>query len=106
MAKIKMVVNGQYVQVCKKWSKLTRNQKEWIMTKAKNQYKKITDTQHRPITNIEKREILHSIYSQVQDKGIWLPYCEIGRVLSSKIAKWNKNKKMQYSQVNTFTVQK
>ena len=55
MGKNKKVVDGQYVHICKKWSELNRQQKEWIMTKTKNQYKRIADSQHRPITKIEKR---------------------------------------------------
>ena len=107
MAKKKVIVDGQYVQICKKWSELTRQQKEWIMTKAWNQFKRIAETQHRPITNIEKKEILHSVYSQIHEKGIWIPFGEIGRVLSSKIARWNGNRKSQYmstTAIHTLTL--
>ena len=70
MGKNKKVVDGQYVHICKKWSELNRQQKEWIMTKTKNQYKRIADSQHRPITKIEKKKILHSIYHQIHERTI------------------------------------
>ena len=101
MGKNKKVVDGQYVHICKKWSELNRQQKEWIMTKTKNQYKRIADSQHRPITKIEKKEILHSIYHQIHDKGIWIPFGEVARVLSAKIRRWNGNRRVQYSQLNS-----
>lgn len=106
MARKKIIVDGQYIQVCKKWSELDRRQKEWIMAKARNQYTRIADNEHRPITNIEKKEILHSVYGQIHAKGIWIPFGEVGRVLSAKIARWNGNRQQQYSQFSTSHTQK
>ena len=84
------IVNGRSYQVNKKWSELSQVQKRWILADAKYHYEKSTADTGQPITNREKRKLLHKVFQRIRSKGIWIPFSEVGRVVSSRIRKWNR----------------
>ena len=84
------IVNGRSYQVNKKWSELSQIQKRWILADAKYHYEKSTADTGQPITNREKRKLLHKVFQRIRSKGIWIPFSEVGRVVSSRIRKWNR----------------
>ena len=84
------IVNGRSYQVNKKWSELSQVQKRWILADAKYHYDKLPADTSQPITNREKRKLLHKVFQRIRNKGIWIPFSEVGRVVSSRIRKWNR----------------
>ena len=84
------IVNGRSYQVNKKWRELSQIQKRWILADAKYHYDKLTADTGQPITNREKRKLLHKVFQRIRSKGIWIPFSEVGRVVSSRIRKWNR----------------
>ena len=88
--KIIRIVNGRSYQVNKKWSELSQIQKRWILADAKYHYDKLTADTGQPITNRDKRKLLHKVFQRIRNKDIWIPFSEVGRVVSSRIRKWNR----------------
>ena len=84
-----MIVDGRVFRVKKKWNELSRDQKRWILADAKFYYDKMTVKNGCPLTSTKKRELLHKVFQRVRAKGIWIPFDEVGRVVSSRIRKWN-----------------
>lgn len=94
------IVDGQLVKVYQKWSELRPRQKNWIMEKTRKSFQRIADYEKRPITRIEKSNLIHTIYNSIIQKGIWIPYGEIFRVLSKKISRWNGSRIEAYGQTH------
>ena len=84
-----MIVDGRVFRIKKKWNELSREQKRWILADAKFYYDKMTVKTVCPLTSTKKRELLHKVFQRVRAKGIWIPFDEVGRVVSSRIRKWN-----------------
>ena len=80
-------------QVRKKWSELSPNQKRRILADARFVYDSITSTTDQPMTNQEKRTLLQRVFKKIRSRGIWIPFREVGRVVSSRIRKWNRRMK-------------
>ena len=80
---------GHPIQVNKKWKELTQYRKDWVLKKARRLFEQKVKTSQQPLTNPERRWLIHSVYGMIKSRGIWIPYEEIYRVLSSKIKKWN-----------------
>ena len=80
-------------QVRKKWSELSPNQKRRILADARFVYDSITSTTDQPMTNQEKRTLLQRVFKKIRSRGIWIPFHEVGRVVSSRIRKWNRRMK-------------
>ena len=80
---------GQAIHVNKKWKELTQYRKDWVLKKARRLFEQKVTTSQQPLTNPERRWLIHSVYGMIKSRGIWIPYEEIYRVLSSKIKKWN-----------------
>ena len=78
------------IQVSKKWKELTQYRKRWVLKKARRQFEKTVALSQQPLTNPERRRLIHSVYGMIRSKGIQIPYGEVYRVLSSRIAKWNR----------------
>ena len=80
---------GHPIQVNKKWKELTQYRKDWVLKKAQRLFDQKVKASQQPLTNPERRWLIHSVYGMIKSRGIWIPYEEIYRVLSSKIKKWN-----------------
>ena len=37
-----------------------------------------------------KQQLIERIYEVIEEKGIWIPYGEVKRVLDARIAHWNR----------------
>ena len=80
---------GHPIQVNKKWKELTQYRKDWVLKKARRLFEQKVKKSQQALTNPERRWLIHSVYGMIKSRGIWIPYEEIYRVLSSKIKKWN-----------------
>ena len=78
------------IQVSKKWKDLTQYRKRWVLKKARRQFEKTVAISQQPLTNPERRRLIHSVYGMIRSRGIKIPYSEVHRVLSSRIVKWNR----------------
>ena len=65
------IVNGRSYQVNKKWSELSQVQKRWILADAKYHYDKLTADTGQPITNREKRKLLHKVFQRIRNKVLY-----------------------------------
>ena len=85
-----IIVNGRRFQEKKKWNDLSQVQKKWILSDAHCFYDAVTLETKQPLTKREKRRLLHTVFGKIRKKGIWIPFNEVGRVLSSRIRRWNR----------------
>ena len=90
MAKISENAEDRPIQGSKKWKELTQYRKRWVLKKARRQFEKTVALSQQPLTNPERRRLIHSVYGMIRSRGIQIPYGEVHRVLSSRIAKWNR----------------
>ena len=77
------------IKVNKKWKELTQYRKDWVLKKARRLFEKKVKIYHQPLTNPERRWLIHSVYGMIKSRGIMIRYEEVYRILSSRIKKWN-----------------
>ena len=78
------------IKVNKKWKELTQYRKDWVLKKARRLYEQKVKISHQPLTNPERRWLIHSVYGMIKSRGIQIPYEEVYRILSSRIRKWKE----------------
>ena len=78
------------IKVNKKWKELTQYRKDWVLKKARRLFEPKVKLSHQPLTNPERRWLIHSVYGMIKSRGIPIRYEEIYRILSSRIRKWNE----------------
>lgn len=81
--------NGKLLQTNKRFSQLKKNQKDWIATELYKHYhdkmKERCTTRKLPP---EYRDmVISSLYEQIHNKGIWIPYSEVKKYAVSKTTK-------------------
>ena len=86
-------IGGPAIKVNKKWKELTQYRKDWVLKKARRLYEQKVKISHQPLTNPERRWLIHSVYGMIKSRGILIRYEEVYRVLSSRIRKWNERER-------------
>ena len=83
-------INGQLYQTNKKWSSLKEKQKTWIMETARKEYDRFVHERGKLPVHGSRQQLIELVYERICDKGIWIPYGEVKRVLDSRIVHWNR----------------
>lgn len=78
------------IKVNKKWKELTQYRKDWVLKKARRLFEQKVKISRQPLTNPERRWLIHSVYGMIKSRGILIRYEEVYRILSSRIKKWNE----------------
>ena len=84
-----MHINGQLLQMNKKWSHLKEKQKTWIMETAAGVDHFVRERGKLPLHG-SKQQLIEHIYEVFEAKGVWIPYGEVKRELDAQIAYWNR----------------
>jgi hypothetical protein len=91
-------VNGKILQTNKLFSQLKNSQKEWIATELyklyHNKMKERRTTRKLPPN--QRDIVTSSLYEQIQNRGIWIPYGEVKKYIFSKTTKIVKSFKKQF----------
>lgn len=94
-------VNGKLLQTNKRFSQLKNRQKEWIATELYNLYldkmKEIRISKKLPPNH--RDTVISSLYVQIQNREIWIPYGEVEKYAFSKITKIVKSFKKQFPEL-------
>lgn len=83
-------VDGRLLQTNKKWSHLKERQKTWIYETAKKEYGRFVAERGKQPVHGSKKALIERIYDQITERGIWIPFGEVSRVLSRRIAHWSR----------------
>lgn len=91
-------VNGRLLQTNKRFSQLKKSQKNWIVAELyklyHNKMKERRTTRKLPAHH--RDTIISSLYEQIQNREIWIPYGEVKKYTFSKTTKIVKSFKKQY----------
>lgn len=79
-------VNGKLLQTNKRFSQLKNSQKDWITTEL---YKLYHEEMKERRTTIKlpsehRDRVISSLYEQIQNRKIWIPYSEVKKYVFSK----------------------
>ena len=95
-------VNGMILQTNKRFSQLKNSQKEWIVTELYKLYhdkmKERRTTRKLPPNH--RDTVIESLYEQIQNREIWIPYYEIIKCTFSKTTKIVKSFKKQFPKLS------
>ena len=95
-------VNGKILQTNKRFSQLKNSQKEWIVAELyklyHNKMKEIRTTRKLPPDH--RDTVISSLYEQIQNREIWIPYGEVKKYVFSKITKIVKSFKKQFPELS------
>jgi len=83
-------IDGRLLQTNKSWSHLKERQKTWIYEMAKERYQQFLTERGKLPVHGSKKALIEQIYTQTEERGIWIPFGEVSRVLSRRIAHWNR----------------
>ena len=83
-------VEGRLLQTNKKWSQLKERQKKWVYEAARIEYARFVAERGKQPVHGSKMALIERIYEQIVERGIWIPFEEVSRVLSSRIAHWSR----------------
>lgn len=84
------LADGRLLQTDKKFSALKGAQQakihDWLLECF------LKEAQHSPppLTKAQKEAITGAVYAKIEESGIWIPYHEVRRYFSGKLAGWNK----------------
>lgn len=84
-------VNGRLVQTNKKYSQLKQRQKEKIINWLYQETKEYVIEHQVYPSGTEVYDVVDSVYQNIQDAGIWIPYGEILGLYRAKLCKIRKN---------------
>jgi hypothetical protein len=95
-------VNGKLLQTNKRFSQLKNSQKDWIATELYNLYhNKMKEIRTRRKLPPDHRDtVISSLYEQIQNREIWIPYGEVKKYAFSKTTKVVKSFKKQYPKLS------
>jgi hypothetical protein len=95
-------VNGKLLQTNKRFSQLKNSQKDWITTELYKLYhdkmKEIGTTLKLPRNH--RDIVISSLYEQIQNREIWIPYGEVKKYAFSKTTKIVKSFKKQFPKLS------
>lgn len=84
------MINGKLLNLDKTWRHLSMNQREWIVSKFREEYVAFLSANHRHPKKEECGEILDRVYARIQERAIGIPYGEVRRVFASKLSRYRK----------------
>lgn len=95
-------VNGKILQTNKRFSQLKNSQKEWIATELYKLYhKKMNERRTTKKLPPNQRDLVtSSLYAQIQNREIWIPYGEVKKYVFSKTTKIVKSFKKQFPELS------
>jgi len=95
-------VNGSLLQTNKRFSQLKESQKNWIVPELyklyHNKMKKIRTT--RKLPPHYRDTVISSLYEQIQNREIWIPYGEVKKYTFSKTRKIIKSFRKQFPELS------
>lgn len=86
-----ILVDGQLLQTNKTWSQLKERQKAWIGELLRDEYMLFAQDVGRPLHKAEYGIIESRVYEQIEKRGIWIPFDEMSRYFTSKVARYTKS---------------
>ena len=95
-------VNGKILQTNKHFSQLKNNQKEWIAAELYKLYHNMMEEKctTRKLPPNQRDKVISSLYEQIQNREIWIPYGEIKKYVFSKTTKIVKSFKKQFPELS------
>ena len=84
-------VNGRLLQTNKKFSALKLRQKEWIASLLRSKTISLILEHQRQLKRPERERILQETLIAIEQKGIWIPDCEVRRYYDSKVQRYYKS---------------
>ena len=85
-------IDGKLLQTNKTWGHLKREQQEWICRTARERYLAFIERRGKLPVEGSKKQLIEEIYIAIQEREIWIPNGEVNRVLSRRIAHWNRQR--------------
>ncbi|MFP5110650.1 hypothetical protein ACSU6B_28680 [Neobacillus sp. C211] len=95
-------VNGKLLQTNKRFSQLKNSQKEWIAAELYKLYHKKMKERltTRKLPPNQRDIVTSSLYAQIQNREIWIPYGEVKKYVFSKTTKIVKSFKKQFPELS------
>ena len=95
-------VNGKLLQTNKRFSQLKDSQKDWITTELYKLYhdKMKERCTTRKLPSDHRDTVISSLYEQIQNKEIWIPYGEVKKYAFSKTTEIVKSFKKQFPELS------
>ncbi|OHX41341.1 hypothetical protein [Cytobacillus oceanisediminis] len=90
--------NGCLIQTDKKFSALTKKQKDWITKELKERYiqkMKYSDVKLRPN---KRDQVLYEVYAMIEEKKIWVPFDEVKKYYYSNISSFIRSHRKQQNE--------
>lgn len=94
-------VNGKLLQTNKSFSLLKNSQKEWIATELYKIYHNMMKERRttRKLPPNLRDTVIKSLYEQIQNRQIWIPYSEVKKYAFSKTTKIVKSFNKQFPEL-------
>ena len=84
------VVNGSLLQIDKKWSALTEQQRTWIFEILKEEHVAyVTEYGKLPMKE-KKLDVVDRVYARINERGIWIPYGEMKTNVGKMLDRLNR----------------
>jgi hypothetical protein len=90
-------VNGRLLQTNKKFSALKLRQKESIAFLLRSKTISLMLEHQRQLRRSEREQVLQETLNAIEQKGIWIPNCEVRRYYDSRIQRYYKSFYKQHS---------
>ncbi|RJS63154.1 hypothetical protein [Priestia filamentosa] len=92
--------NGRLIQTNKKFSTLTKKQKDWIQQALKERYIKTMKYPDVKLKPNKRDQILGEVYDMIEKKEIWIPFGEVKKYYYSKISSFIRSHRKQHENLN------
>ncbi|MCF2132049.1 hypothetical protein L1I79_37370 [Strepomyces sp. STD 3.1] len=92
--------NGRLIQTNKKFSALTKKQKNWIQQALKERYIKTMKYPNVKLKPNKRDQILEEVYDMIEEKEIWIPFGEVKKYYYSKISSFIRSHRKQHESLN------
>ncbi len=95
-------VNGKLLQTNKRFSQLKNSQKDWISSELYKIYHEEMKERRttRKLPPVYRDKVISTLYEQIQDREIWIPYGEVKKYVYSKTTKIVKSFKKKFSELS------
>lgn len=87
--------NGRLIQTNKKFSALTKKQKEHIGRDLRERYIKMMKYPGVKLPLKKREQILDEVYEIIEKKGIWIPFGEVKKYYYSRISSFIRSHQKQ-----------
>lgn len=83
-------INGQNINLDKKWQHLKLKQKDWIFQMFRENYVEFLNKNKRHPNKLECDEIVNNVFNLIESKNIWISYNELKKAFCGKLIKYRK----------------